>query len=144
MSGRGRARTVLVALVAVFALVGCGSTAKHVTASGIGADAGAAWATAQLTDVDGQRFAIKDLVGKTVVVENFATWCSECLHQLGDTQKAAAAAGDTAGRNTGFTTGAAPGALGSFGTARAVGAVRRAHALDPPRLPFRSKGRVHR
>ena len=96
MSGPRRPRAALVALVTVSALVGCGSTGDQATASAIRGNASAAWATAQLIDVDGQRFTIKDLAGKPVVVENFATWCSNCLRQLGDTQKAAVAAGDSA------------------------------------------------
>ena len=55
-----------------------------------------AWTSLELTDVDGATFTLADLKGTPIVVENFATWCSNCLRQLGDTQKAAAAAGETA------------------------------------------------
>ena len=39
---------------------------------------------------------ISEFAGTPVVVENFATWCSNCLRQLGDTQDAAAQAGSDA------------------------------------------------
>ena len=54
------------------------------------------WQEVELVDVDGTSFSVSDLKGKPVVVENFATWCSNCRKQLGDTQKAAAAAGQDA------------------------------------------------
>lgn len=56
----------------------------------------AAWQQIEVTDANGETFAIGDLVGRPVLVENFATWCSNCREQLGDTQKAAAAAGERA------------------------------------------------
>ncbi len=56
----------------------------------------AAWQQIDVTDANGETFAIGDLVGRPVLVENFATWCSNCRKQLGDTQKAAAAAGESA------------------------------------------------
>lgn len=97
MSGRRRTgRCVGAVLVLVFALVGCGSTTQDTSESASEPGATTAWATAQLSDVDGEQFTIDGLAGKPVVVENFATWCSNCLRQLGDTQKAAAAAGDDA------------------------------------------------
>jgi cytochrome c biogenesis protein CcmG/thiol:disulfide interchange protein DsbE len=55
-----------------------------------------AWQTAEITDVSGATFSLADLVGKPVFVEFFATWCSSCLAQLGDTQAAAAELGDEA------------------------------------------------
>lgn len=55
-----------------------------------------AWMGLRIVDVDGKAFTIEDLRGKPVLVENFAMWCSNCLRQLGDTQKAAAEAGDSA------------------------------------------------
>jgi thiol-disulfide isomerase/thioredoxin len=55
-----------------------------------------AWQTATITDVEGATFSLADLAGKPVFVEFFATWCSSCLAQLGDTQAAAAELGDEA------------------------------------------------
>ena len=45
---------------------------------------------------DGSTFTPADFAGKTVFVETFATWCSKCRQQLGDTNQAAAQAGDRA------------------------------------------------
>ncbi|MDX1511281.1 MAG: hypothetical protein R3249_08040, partial [Nitriliruptorales bacterium] len=45
---------------------------------------------------DGSTFTPADFAGKTVFVETFATWCSKCRAQLGDTNQAAAQAGDRA------------------------------------------------
>jgi thiol-disulfide isomerase/thioredoxin len=56
----------------------------------------AAWQTLPITDVDGATFTLADLVGKPVLVETFATWCSNCRAQLGDTNTAAAQIGDAA------------------------------------------------
>lgn len=94
-------RLVLVlAALGCLLLAGCGSdsTTKE---KGSGAPTGgkapaSSWIDLPLTDVAGDTFTIADLEGKPVFVENFATWCSNCLRQLGDTQRAAAAAGDTA------------------------------------------------
>lgn len=83
-------------LLAVAPLVACGSTSESTTAGSTAGDPSGDWTTLQLTDVDGQQFTIEDLAGVPVVVENFATWCSNCLRQLGDTQKAAAEQGDSA------------------------------------------------
>lgn len=47
------------------------------------------------TAPDGSTFRIADFDGP-VLVETFATWCSNCRAQLGDTQQAAAEAGDGA------------------------------------------------
>ena len=55
-----------------------------------------AWQDIALTDVDGAAFSIRELEGTPVFVENFATWCSNCRKQLGDTQAAATVAGDGA------------------------------------------------
>ena len=42
-----------------------------------------AWQTTKLTDVrTGKTFTLADLTGKTVFVENMATWCSNCATQL--------------------------------------------------------------
>lgn len=46
------------------------------------------------TTPDGSTLAIADFAGKTVFVETFATWCSNCRRQLGDTNEAAAQVGD--------------------------------------------------
>lgn len=56
----------------------------------------AEWQTIELTDADGVAFTVADLVGKPVLVENFATWCGNCRRQLGDTNEAARRAGDDA------------------------------------------------
>jgi len=45
---------------------------------------------------DGSTFAPADFAGKHVFVETFATWCSKCRAQLGDTNIAAGQAGDDA------------------------------------------------
>jgi thiol-disulfide isomerase/thioredoxin len=55
----------------------------------------APWQTIAITDVDGVTFTLADFVGKSVFVENFATWCPTCRRQLGSTQGAAAAVGDS-------------------------------------------------
>jgi len=85
---RGR-RLAITSLVLWAVTTGCGSTVDS-------ADTAAAWTNLRLTDVDGKPFALSEFAGKPVVVENFATWCSNCLRQLDDTQKAAAAAGGAA------------------------------------------------
>lgn len=56
----------------------------------------AAWQKLEVTDADGETFTLADFVGRPVFVENFATWCSNCRKQLGDTQTAAQTAGDGA------------------------------------------------
>lgn len=48
------------------------------------------------TAADGSTFALGDFAGGPVLVETFATWCGNCRRQLGDTQEAAAQAGDDA------------------------------------------------
>lgn len=48
------------------------------------------------TLADGSTITLADYAGEQVFVETFATWCSNCRRQLGDTAAAAAAAGDTA------------------------------------------------
>jgi len=55
-----------------------------------------AWQTIEIVDVDGETFTLADFIGTPVLVETFATWCSNCRAQLGDTQQAAAALGDDA------------------------------------------------
>ncbi len=54
------------------------------------------WQTTAITDTDGTSFTVSDFAGKPVLVEFFATWCSNCRKQLADTNAAAAAAGDKA------------------------------------------------
>lgn len=56
----------------------------------------AEWQTLAITDVDGVTFTLGDYVGQPLLVEPFATWCSKCRAQLGDTQQAAATLGDEA------------------------------------------------
>ena len=53
----------------------------------------AAWQTIEIVDIDGVSFALADLIGTPVLVETFATWCSNCRAQLADTQAAAATVG---------------------------------------------------
>lgn len=48
------------------------------------------------TAPDGSTFTPADFAGQPVVVETFATWCSNCRSQLGSTQEAAAELGDDA------------------------------------------------
>jgi thiol-disulfide isomerase/thioredoxin len=48
------------------------------------------------TAPDGSAFSLADYAGQQVFVETFATWCSNCSRQLGDTQQAATQAGDGA------------------------------------------------
>ena len=91
------------ALVAIVVLAGCGGSG-----SGAAADDGtrstdrgevaalADWQQIELYDADGEAFALADLVGRPVFVENFATWCGNCRRQLGDTNRAAQRAGDDA------------------------------------------------
>lgn len=96
-------RAPLLALLATVALViaACGSTSTEPASSG-GAKVGGEsapeteWLREPITDVTGETFTIASLEGKPVFVENFATWCSNCLKQLGKTQEAAADAGDDA------------------------------------------------
>lgn len=90
-----------VVVLALFGLVvsGCGSDATDNASTDpaeVGAAAADGWLDIRLTDVDGESFTISELAGTPVFVENFATWCSNCLRQLGDTQDAAAQAGDEA------------------------------------------------
>ena len=56
----------------------------------------AEWQRIELTDAEGKTFTFADFVGRPVLVENFATWCGNCRRQLGDTNEAAAQAGDEA------------------------------------------------
>lgn len=55
-----------------------------------------AWQTMEIVDVDGETFTLADYIGTPVLVETFATWCSNCRAQLGDTQDAAATLGEEA------------------------------------------------
>jgi thiol-disulfide isomerase/thioredoxin len=61
-----------------------------------GAAALAEWQTLPITDVAGETFSIGELSGAPVLVETFATWCSNCRAQLGETQEAAVSLGDQA------------------------------------------------
>ena len=100
MSSWVRTRHLVLVLAAFGSLLvsACGTdSTKADDAATSGGDAAAStWTELRLTDVSGETFVISDLAGRPVFVENFATWCSNCLRQLGDTQKAAAAAGDSA------------------------------------------------
>lgn len=55
-----------------------------------------AWQSLEITDVDGVTFTLADCLGTPVLVELFATWCSNCRQQLPKTQEAAVALGDQA------------------------------------------------
>lgn len=98
---RRRARLAGVLLAIVVVATACGGDGST-TAGSAGqtkndeTSTPAAWTSVELTDVDGITFRLADQKGTPVYVENFATWCSNCLRQLGDTQKAAAAAGEKA------------------------------------------------
>lgn len=48
------------------------------------------------TMADGSTITLADYAGEQVFVETFATWCSNCRRQLGDTTAAAVQAGDDA------------------------------------------------
>lgn len=56
----------------------------------------AEWQTLEVVDATGETFTFEDLLGRPVLVETFATWCSNCRRQLGDTNEAAERAGDDA------------------------------------------------
>lgn len=54
-----------------------------------------AWQQIALIDArSGSSFTLADFAGKTVFVEPFATWCSNCRQQLGNVQAAKAALGE--------------------------------------------------
>lgn len=97
-------RLAVVAAVAatVLLVAGCGGSGTDAapgpdaSATDAPAEQAAAWQTEEITDVDGRTFTIAGLAGKPVFVEAFATWCTNCRAQLGDTQEAAAALGDDA------------------------------------------------
>ncbi len=93
---------VLVGLASMaLILTGCGDTTTaapsgSTSPTGETPSLNADWLGVPITDTAGNKFAVRDLVGAPVVVEVFATWCGNCRKQLGDTQKAAAAAGESA------------------------------------------------
>jgi thiol-disulfide isomerase/thioredoxin len=73
------------------------SMVDDMTEEGAGTEAALAdWQTMSISDVDGSEFTLADYVGRPVLVETFATWCSNCRAQLRDTQAAAAELGDDA------------------------------------------------
>lgn len=54
-----------------------------------------AWQQIALIDArSGSTFTLADFAGKTVFVEPFATWCSNCRQQLGNVQAAKAGLGE--------------------------------------------------
>jgi thiol-disulfide isomerase/thioredoxin len=55
-----------------------------------------AWQSLEIVDVDGVAFTLADCIGTPVLVELFATWCSNCRQQLPKTQEAAMTMGDRA------------------------------------------------
>jgi cytochrome oxidase Cu insertion factor (SCO1/SenC/PrrC family) len=48
-----------------------------------------AWQRLEIVDVDGVTFTLADCIGTPVLVELFATWCTQCREQLPKTQEAA-------------------------------------------------------
>ncbi|PJF35216.1 MAG: hypothetical protein CUN49_11715 [Candidatus Thermofonsia Clade 1 bacterium] len=47
-----------------------------------------AWMQIELVDaMTGERFTLADLLGKTILVEPMATWCSNCRRQMTETTK---------------------------------------------------------
>ena len=55
-----------------------------------------AWQRLEIVDVGGAAFTLADCIGTPVLVELFATWCSNCLQQMPKTQEAAATMGEQA------------------------------------------------
>ena len=55
-----------------------------------------AWQTIEIVDVDGVTFTLADCVGTPVLVELFATWCSNCRQQLPKTNETAGTMGEQA------------------------------------------------
>lgn len=54
-----------------------------------------AWQTIALTNaVTGEQFTVADFAGKTIFVEPFATWCSNCRRQLGTVDSLRGESGD--------------------------------------------------
>jgi cytochrome oxidase Cu insertion factor (SCO1/SenC/PrrC family) len=71
------------------------SMADHGDAAAMPAVERPAWQQIALTDArTGATFTLADFAGKTVFVEPFATWCSNCKQQLGNVQAARAQLGD--------------------------------------------------
>lgn len=105
LSARCSSRRALVAgAVLALGLAACGtaadSTATDPTAAGAtttgeeGASSSVLAVTA--TAPDGSTFTPADFGGQPVIVETFATWCSNCRAQLERTQQAAAQLGEDA------------------------------------------------
>ena len=80
--------------------LGNGSTTDDAAGTGDGASDGATdlaqWQMIEVTDTGGETFSMADLQGRPVLVENMATWCSNCASQLEKTQEAAERAGEDA------------------------------------------------
>jgi thiol-disulfide isomerase/thioredoxin len=55
-----------------------------------------AWQSLEIVDIDGVSFTLGDCAGTPVLVELFATWCSNCRQQLPKTNEAAVTMGDQA------------------------------------------------
>lgn len=70
------------------------ATATEGAASSEAVDSAAPDVTATLAD--GTTITLADYAGEQLFVETFATWCSNCRRQLGDTTTAAGEAGDDA------------------------------------------------
>lgn len=72
-----------------------GETADAQPGEATAAVARPAWQQIALIDArSGSTFTLADFAGKTVFVEPFATWCSNCRRQLGNVQAAKAALGE--------------------------------------------------
>jgi cytochrome oxidase Cu insertion factor (SCO1/SenC/PrrC family) len=89
-------RTLAALVLFGLVLAGCGSSGENGATSENQRAGSDAWRSIEITDVDGNTFTVESLTGTPVLVENFATWCSNCRKQLGKTQQAAADAGDDA------------------------------------------------
>jgi cytochrome oxidase Cu insertion factor (SCO1/SenC/PrrC family) len=98
----------LLACVVVLVAAACSSSGRTAsdaapaaplgtTSDGAAGPATGSWMQIPLVDArTGATFTLADFKGKPLYVENFATWCSNCRHQLGNVQDAAAAKGDGA------------------------------------------------
>jgi thiol-disulfide isomerase/thioredoxin len=69
------------------------ATAADTSAAAVGAELmaynGPAWASLPLVNAEtGERFTLADFAGKTVFVEPFATWCTNCRRQLPNVEAA--------------------------------------------------------
>ena len=117
--GRKTMRSLISAIAGAVLVVGAGATSSAVGPAGLlraarrgsvqsvratdpsappatSEPAPPAWQRLEITDVDGVTFTLADCIGTPVLVELFATWCSNCRQQLPKTQEAAVTLGDQA------------------------------------------------